>query len=496
MSLEDFVGNALGALGYVGTAVVTFPAELAANGTILIRFATHKFREASIDAVQELVTAILERFVGVLPSLSTGLLLTTTETLIRALFNALITQIGGLSTINNAVTSNEINKATLSLIWRDSAELGKFLVGLLDPIKCYALANSGSGIAVPGEAHGTDNELDLTKPMNRHAVICQFQRLVRSVVFILTNMTQDTIGAIDITPQTTLLSDDQTPDNIIESSSPISGGTTMPPEKWIFVNGIAGELWWLKIACRKLATKYRRDIMGVFNRGDGIIWDLIECAGERSLHGNERAASQRRLIQRTPSSKRAQVALRRKLVEALATAEGDTKIVVIAHSQGCLLLRLALEDILVDRTSLFPASTPTESDLETYARARQKMCTQLYVFTFGNPSVDWRVEARHQDSITQTEFGTYQSGRNPAYLSSYVHRTEHFANEQDFVAKLGVLNPNRPADSGYSNVFINDQSTWIGHLFGTQYSLDPAHYQSNGQVSRLLACVPGQPIPV
>ncbi|KAL5373563.1 hypothetical protein DPSP01_012627 [Paraphaeosphaeria sporulosa] len=486
----DFVGKALGALGYFGTAIVTFPADVAADGTVLIQFANRKFKEASINAVQELFTAVLERFPTVLPGLSTGLLLTTTENLIKAVVNALIVQIGGLSTINNTVTSNEINKATLALIWRDSAELGKFLVGLLDPIKCYVLANSGSGIAAPSEEHGTDNELDLTDPMNRHAVICQFQRLVRSVVFILTYMTQDTIQAIDIIPQTKLLSDDQTPGDIMEPSSPTSA--MMPQEKWIFVNGIAGELWWLKVACRKLATKYRRDVTGVFNRGDGILWDLIECAGERSLHGSERAASQRQLIQRTASSNNAQLALRSKLEEALA-AEGDEKIVVIAHSQGCLLLRLALEDILVGRTSFFPASTRTESDLETYARARQKMRSQLYVFTFGNPSVDWRLETT---DITQSEFGTYISRQDPAYLSSYVYRTEHFANDQDFVAKLGVLSSSRPADSGYSNVFINDRPTWIGHLFGTQYSLDPTHYQPNGQISRLLTCVPGQPIPV
>jgi hypothetical protein len=309
-------------------------------------------------------------------------------------------------------------------------------------------------------------------------------------------VTQNTIHTIGITQETTLLSDEHTPNTIREPSSTTSEGMIRPNEKWIFVNGIAGELYWLKLACRKLATKYQREITGVFNRGDGILWDLVECAGERSLQGGQRAASQRVLIQRTASSRNAQEALRRNLEETLVSAEERTRIVVIAHSQGCLLLRLALEDILVGRTSILATPTPTESELETYKRVRQKMYIQLYVFTFGNPSVDWRLETSHQDRISPSSFGAYRRGQDIAYLSSYVHRTEHFANERDFVAELGVLNPNRPTNSGYSNIFVNGNPGWIGHLFGAQYSLDPGHYQPNGQGSRLLTCVPTKPIPV
>src|ERR1700761_6281454 len=69
-------------------------------------------------------------------------------------------------------------------------------------------------------------------------------------------------------------------------------------------------------------------------------------------------------------------------------------------------------------------------------------------------------------------------------LRSHVLRTEHFANEADFVAKLGVLSDKNPLKSGYTDdcVFTNRQAGWDGHLFGTQYSLHPAHYvEENGQ---------------
>lgn len=485
------MGNALGVLSYAGTAIATLPVNLAGNGTLIIQTATLKFKEASIDAIRGLFTAVLESTPKVVHQLSPRLLLTTADNLVRAVVNALTSQVGSLPIIKKDLASNEINKATISLLWRDSAELGRFLVGLLDPIKRYALANSDTGIAEPNEEHGTNNELDLTDPMNRHAVICQFQRLVRSVVLILSHMTRNPSQGIDITHETTLLSD-QTNTTITVPSSTPSGWAIKHKEKWIFVNGIAGELYWLKTACIKIATKYEREVTGVFNRGDGILWDLLECAGERRLHGSERAASQRQLIKRTASSRNAQEALKKELEEALRLAEEETKIVVIAHSQGCLLLQLSLEDILVGRTALLSDSTPTSQ--ETYASARKKMRKHLYVFTFGNPSVDWRLETSDQDCISQSSYDDFRGEEDIAHLSSYVHCTEHFANEKDFVAKLGVLNPNRGANSGYSNIFINNRPTWIGHLFGTQYSLNKDHYQPNSQTSRLLECLPGQSI--
>lgn len=243
MSFEEWVGNVLEMVTYADTAVVAFPVDFAGNRTRLIQITTHKFKEASIDAIQELLTAVLERFQELDLLRSPGLLLTTVDQPVRAVINALITRVEGLSIIENAIASNDINKATLALIWRDSAKLGKFLVGLLGPIKCYALANSGTGIAVPGEEHGLHNELDLTDPMNRHAIICRVQRFVRSVVFIFSHMTQHTIQTIDITEQMTLLSDNQIPNIISEPLSLTSSGTITPKEKWIFVNSIARELY-------------------------------------------------------------------------------------------------------------------------------------------------------------------------------------------------------------------------------------------------------------
>ncbi len=127
--------------------------------------------------------------------------------------------------------------------------------------------------------------------------------------------------------------------------------------------------------------------------------------------------------------------------------------VVVAHSQGCLLLRLVLEDLVSNGGEAM----------------HNRMRTNLCVYTFGNPSIHWRVE------------------NDPAReLWSYSRRTEHFANKTDFVARLGVLRPNGGAvanANGYSNVFVNEN--WKGHLFGAQYSLDANDY-TDGRNSLLL----------
>jgi hypothetical protein len=240
-----------------------------------------------------------------------------------------------------------------------------------------------------------------------------------------------------------------TPDDLIRVTSESTTG--WPSEKhWLFVNGICGEYYWLDLSCKKLKARFGRETVGVFNRGDGILWDLVECAGERSAREQGSTGSQDRLIRRTASSRAAQELLRKNLELMIGQADPDSDpagpdygLVVVAHSQGCLLLRLALEELIYN------------SDDTT----RQKMKDRLCVFTFGNPSVHWQAD----------------NGLGPS-LDSYSRRTEHFANEGDFVAKLGVLRPRHAADvyDGYSNVYVNP--TWKGHLFGAQYSLDAGDY--------------------
>jgi hypothetical protein len=151
------------------------------------------------------------------------------------------------------------------------------------------------------------------------------------------------------------------------------------------------------------------------------------------------------------------------------------------------VLRSALQDLVLGQTPhLRGAGTPA------HVKFRGKMRSRLLVFTFANPSVDWKVETNPTPLASHAGEDVDMS-----HLSSHVRCTEHFANEEDFVARLGVLSSSMPPNSGYSNIFINRDRACTGHLFGTQYSLDQGHYVDidglpNGHNSLLLKCVPGE----
>ncbi|KAH7143368.1 hypothetical protein DER46DRAFT_630870 [Fusarium sp. MPI-SDFR-AT-0072] len=363
------------------------------------------------------------------------------------------------------ILTNDANRDTLAFILEHKSDLAVFLIDLIEPAKLYATALSGNGDANNENSHGRYNrynELDLKYAMNRHTVICQLQRLAKSLSHIF-EMGKKGRSLEQLPINTTLRSDfDNNGTVILPPTLTIRAPDNHPShgEQWIFVNGIGGEYFWLQLYCEKLRDTFNRDIRGVLNRSDGILWDLIECAGERDADGRQNV-----LIERTPSSRAAQTALSHELSAALQNDGSNGYIVMIAYSQGCLLLRLVLQNFV--RNNMY----------------RDAMEARLRVFTFGNPSIDW--------------MGT-DAGGNRIPLCEYVNYTEHYANKKDFVAQLGVLRTAQEdilQDRGYqhekSSLFINRNADWIGHLFGTQYSLRAQEYVDGNQ-SRLFACADGR----
>ncbi|KAH6663355.1 hypothetical protein B0J14DRAFT_630849 [Halenospora varia] len=518
------------------TEVPTWLVENISDKSKIIHSAKEIVEMASEEALRKLVTAFSKRLPGLIAVISpmiqlpvTGqvdevirgslnlissaadlvspeLLLVTLLKLSKTVLRAVLAKVGQLSIIETAIFSNDLNVATLGLIWRNGAELAGFFVDMAKCIKCYASTTSLDGRDGQNGSHGQDNELDLSQAMNRHALTCQIQRFAKSMIFILTGMANPTVfSSINMTTKTTLKSDLHVSGTVLEVK-PSGWQRVVDPaspekwpeiqEKWLFVNGVATELFGLHLACKKLAKWSLRDITEVFNRGDGILWDLIECAGERDATGQGSPTSQKRLIQRTMSSSMAQHSLKAQLQAALEQAKSQDKpdnsgniahVVMVAHSQGCLVLRLVLEELITT---------------DCTGKIREAMLEKLCIFTFGNPSVDWKLELTAGFQPLNNPRQQKLEHKSLSYLSSHVLRTEHFANRVDFVAKLGVISEKKPIDSGYARdcVFVNIESDWIGHLFGTQYSLDNNHYKDEhatdydritGDKSWLLACVRG-----
>ncbi|GME37837.1 hypothetical protein BKCO1_37000155 [Neofusicoccum parvum] len=337
-----------------------------------------KVMSIGTDVINKVSADSLRKFMDGLSSalnrLSPNVLLHSLGQVTRTVLSAIVKKVGQLNVVRDGVMSNKLNELTISFLWTQRHELVNFIVDIVECAKCYVKSTSLDGQRDLLEEHGTDNELDISMPMNQHALLC------------------------------------------------------------------------------------------VYNRGDGILWDLIECAGQRTRYGYRCAESQKCIVQTTASSRAAQIALVNQLEDALVKADDGATykyVVMVAHSQGCLVLRLALEQLL-------------KSGSESVQKVmRERLC----VFTFGNPSVEWKIG------------------------SAQVLHTEHFANEKDFVAKLGVMYDDKQKERGFTNVFVNKEKEWTGHLFGTQYSLKPQHYTDGFQVkgsnrSWLLNCLEGESIDV
>lgn len=402
-------------------------------------------------------------------------ILTFVSIITRTILGAMLGYLGPIHVIWNQILDNPATKELLAEYRNKWWVPAYFFLDILEPLKRFVRAESPDGTPIPGAEQWNDyNELDLTKTMNVHAVTSQVQRFLKSIIEIFRLNDQN---EQDFRMNTTLDSDTHetawTTTAFKRKDDPVQ-----QPETWLFVNGIAGEFYWNRLAVSKIRDFFfDRDagststeeaqtratrLRGIYNRSDGILWDLVECGGERQPDVAPL------LIHRTESSKAAQRQLAVELRTALADSRSSKRdIIMIAHSQGCLLLRLALDE-------LWAAGG---------ADTRSTMRAHLRVYTFGNPAYDWDVHA-------------------------YAATTEHFANELDFVAVLGVLRlykrdargvaPSsdltfcskcRAGDEKHLEmqkqlIFVNNKAQ-KGHLFGSQYSLQEIDYDClNDQGSR------------
>lgn len=389
-----------------------------------LRVATHIFTAASNAAVVDTVLQVIHR-----------------------LIDAIAQSLGGAAVIWMGIFTNGINEATLHFILNHLYDLFRFLYDLVKP------ANVISGENNPY------NEFDLRIPDNRFAVIYQVQRVALTLTAILKIAWERTPPneLDDIEINVSLSSDFDDNGNPLPAShvSELKEGQLgQPNEEWLFINGVAVEFVWFKRSCDKVRDTFKRKVKGIYNRTDGILWDLIECAGERSVAGSNA------LIHHTKSSMAAQATLVHELRDALWPPDRSApdKVVVIAHSQGCLVLRLALQELV--------RQNPNDPE-------RRDMKERLRVFTFANPSIDWRVMDAEEKS-----------------LSEYTRTTEHFAHETDFVAMLGIVTHWDDQDSGYDRSSVYYSKRGKGHLLGAHYPLEAGAYV-NGTQSSLFQAVGG-----
>ncbi|PLB41677.1 uncharacterized protein BDW47DRAFT_133146 [Aspergillus candidus] len=189
-------------------------------------------------------------------------------------------------------------------------------------------------------------------------------------------------------------------------------------ELWFFINGICTGRSWLQSNLTLLANTFHREIVGIHNPSKGLILDLLESLIQRDLDYKTRDIRQGRA----------------QLRSALRASE-TRKVVLIAHSQGGIEVASILDWL--------------------YGELANETLRKLEIYTFGNAARHFRNPYLREDSDDPV-----------------IQHIEHYANKNDFVANIGVLQCTSPTARYAANdlfsgkVFQQDRS---GHLLNIHY---------------------------
>jgi len=200
--------------------------------------------------------------------------------------------------------------------------------------------------------------------------------------------------------------------------------TTFPDEAWFFLNGIMTDDFMAQINAAYISYLFHRPVTLIQNSTDSLAIDLLQC-----MVGKEWAQVTEPVIKAFPV-----------IYDGLKDPHKE-KVVVIAHSQGTIIMANVLR-LLYEK-----ARPPVEKGLEVFEAA----------FEYAKPEFvyadEFDIELKEFEPLTQAElakleiysFATcanvmthfpYAEGSKP------VPWIEHFGNENDIVARLGMLAPN------------------------------------------------------
>ena len=198
---------------------------------------------------------------------------------------------------------------------------------------------------------------------------------------------------------------------VLHSSVDLSAFPARPHERWIFVNGNCAGTRWLQENLDMIATVFGRPVVGVHNRTYGIVLDLVEC-----------------LVQRDFGYMTADIRIAHNAIKTTLLDPAVHRVVLLAHSQGGIIVSAALD-------ALSYADLPVEA------------WDKLEIYTFGCAANHFSNPPRCVCCHHTGSPGPKQPSRHSRNLRQ-IAVIEHYANERDFVARMGALNfTGKPAAS-------------------------------------------------
>ena len=207
----------------------------------------------------------------------------------------------------------------------------------------------------------------------------------------------------------------------------------------------------------RISRTFGRDVIGIHNttcvspvvlctldwltriRRWGLLFDLIEC-----------------LIQRAFYYQTADVRVAHACIKAILVDPTVSKVVLIGHSQGGIILSLAIDQLLTELSPNFMSKI----EVYTFGSAASH---------FSNPLLS--LVAAHGQTDSSSSFSNAPLQKRSEATQSISH-IEHYANEYDMVPRWGVLHCTRNVlNNRYAGaVFVRKGAS--GHLFNQHY-MDP-----------------------
>ena len=248
------------------------------------------------------------------------------------------------------------------------------------------------------------------------------------------------------------------------------GFSSFPDEHWFFINGIATNEDVAIFNAAYIAQLFHRPVTVVQNATNSWPVDLFECAIGKGFKDDPDSADRKTM---TEPAWRAAAAI----LEALNAGQ-TRRVIVIAHSQGTIIaanvlraVAKALQSKLTQQKNPrwhgFTNQLMGTVKTETQKILRNNLAHSLSVFAAGGI-----VEA--QEKLQKLEIYTFANCADkmlyvfPAVQLPYM---EHFANEFDIVARLGVLSPHRRGPHALIEIDgpVFEQKAGWGHLLNEHY---------------------------
>ena len=204
--------------------------------------------------------------------------------------------------------------------------------------------------------------------------------------------------------------------------------TTFPKEAWFFINGILTNDAVAQINAALISSLFHRPVTIIQNSTSSIFTDLLECALGKQWHRTTEAVEKA-----FPP-----------IHQALKSEK--EKVVVLAHSQGTIIMAVVL-DLLLQLTDL-PETPDFIAAAEAPAMAGAPPAGPEFLYPY-----EGQLRMDEFERLTAAELGKLEiylfanCANHMRHLSGSLNGEkpipwlEHFGNEMDIVARLGMLAP-------------------------------------------------------